>query len=42
MATLPGLAINTLRAAGHRTVATGLRHASYVPVTRPLDLLCIT
>ena len=39
MATLRNLAINTLRAAGHRNIAAGLRHASYEPFTRPLDLL---
>ncbi|MET8129301.1 ISAs1 family transposase [Streptomyces sp. NPDC005065] len=39
MATLRNLAINTLRAAGHQNVAAGLRHASYEPFTRPLDLL---
>jgi predicted transposase YbfD/YdcC len=41
MATLRNLAINTLRAAGHRNIAAGLRHASYEPFTRPLDLLGI-
>lgn len=39
MATLRNLAINTLRAAGHHNIAAGLRHASYEPFTRPLDLL---
>lgn len=41
MATLRNLAINTLRAAGHRNIAAGLRHTSYEPFTRPLDLLGI-
>ena len=41
MATLRNLAINTLRAAGHRNIAAGIRHASYEPFTRPLDLLGI-
>ncbi|MEV0966514.1 ISAs1 family transposase [Streptomyces sp. NPDC049910] len=41
MATLRNLAINTLRAAGHHNIAAGLRHASYEPFTRPLDLLGI-
>ncbi|WP_404868093.1 ISAs1 family transposase [Kitasatospora griseola] len=41
MATLRNLAINTLRAAGHRNIAAGLRHVSYDPFTRPLDLLGI-
>ncbi|MFJ7593540.1 ISAs1 family transposase [Streptomyces sp. NPDC097617] len=41
MATLRNLAINTLRAAGHSNIAAGLRHASYEPFTRPLDLLGI-
>ncbi|MDH6138022.1 hypothetical protein P3T37_007468 [Kitasatospora sp. MAA4] len=41
MSTLRNLAINTLRAAGHRNIAAGLRHASYEPFTRPLDLLGI-
>ncbi|MFG2235938.1 hypothetical protein ACGFNX_39095 [Streptomyces sp. NPDC048723] len=39
MATLRNLAINKLRAAGHRNIASGLRHTSYEPFTRPLDLL---
>jgi predicted transposase YbfD/YdcC len=39
MATLRNLAINTLRDAGHSNIAAGLRHASYEPFTRPLDLL---
>ncbi|MFG2907470.1 ISAs1 family transposase [Kitasatospora sp. NPDC048286] len=38
MATLRNLAINALRAAGHRNMAAGLRHTSYEPFTRPLDL----
>ncbi|WP_327286493.1 ISAs1 family transposase (plasmid) [Streptomyces sp. NBC_00597] len=41
MATLRNLAINTVRTAGHQNVAAGLRHASYEPFTRPLDLLGI-
>ncbi|MGW4897386.1 ISAs1 family transposase [Kitasatospora sp. NPDC004240] len=41
MATLRNLAINALRTAGHRNIAAGLRHASYEPFTRPLDLLGI-
>ncbi|MFF8618555.1 ISAs1 family transposase [Streptomyces sp. NPDC015350] len=41
MATLRNLAINTLRAAGHRNIAAGLRHTSCEPLTRPLDLLGI-
>ena len=41
MATLRNVAINALRAAGHRNIAAGLRHASYEPFTRPLDLLGI-
>lgn len=41
MSTLRNLAINSLRAAGHRNIAAGLRHASYEPFTRPLDLLGI-
>ncbi|MEJ8632157.1 ISAs1 family transposase [Streptomyces sp. MS2.AVA.5] len=39
MATLRNLAINTLRDAGHRSIAAGLRETSYTPFTRPLDLL---
>ncbi|MGW7674528.1 hypothetical protein ACWGJX_47100 [Streptomyces sp. NPDC054775] len=39
MATLRNLAINTLRDAGHRSIAAGLREVSYTPLTRPLDLL---
>ncbi|WP_331734443.1 hypothetical protein [Streptomyces sp. NBC_00887] len=39
MATLRNLAINKLRAAGHRNIAAGLRHTSYEPFIRPLDLL---
>lgn len=38
MATLRNLAINTLRAAGHHSIATGLRQLSYRPFTRPLEL----
>ncbi|MEU9047778.1 MULTISPECIES: ISAs1 family transposase [unclassified Kitasatospora] len=41
MATLRNLAINTLRRHGHRNIAAGLRHVSYDPFTRPLDLLDI-
>ncbi|MFD9418826.1 ISAs1 family transposase [Streptomyces goshikiensis] len=39
MATLRNLAINTLRDAGHHSIAAGLREVSYTPFTRPLDLL---
>ncbi|MEV0505687.1 ISAs1 family transposase [Streptomyces spectabilis] len=39
MATPRNLAINTLRDAGHRNIAAGLREVSYTPFTRPLDLL---
>lgn len=39
LATLRNLAINKLRDAGHRNIASGLRRTSYEPVTRPLDLL---
>lgn len=39
MATLRNLAINTLRDAGHRSIAAGVRETSYAPFTRPLDLL---
>jgi predicted transposase YbfD/YdcC len=39
MATLRNLAINTLRDAGHSSIAAGLREVSYEPFTRPLDLL---
>ncbi|MFE9255130.1 ISAs1 family transposase [Streptomyces sp. NPDC006879] len=41
MATLRNLTINTLRQHGHRNIAASLRHASYDPVNRPLDLLNI-
>lgn len=41
MATLRNLAINTLRQHGHHNIAAGLRHASYDPFNRPLDLLDI-
>lgn len=41
MAALRNLAINTLRRHGHRSIAAGLRHVSYEPFTRPLDLLDI-
>jgi predicted transposase YbfD/YdcC len=41
MATLRNLAINMLRQHGHRNIAAGLRHASYDPFSRPLDLLGI-
>ncbi|MGW1506736.1 ISAs1 family transposase [Streptomyces mirabilis] len=41
MSTLRNLAINALRAAGHRNIAAGIRHVSYEPFTRPLDLLGI-
>ncbi|MFD1313536.1 hypothetical protein, partial [Streptomyces kaempferi] len=36
------LRINTLRDAGHRSIAAGLREVSYTPFTRPLDLLGLT
>ncbi|MFB6513343.1 hypothetical protein ACFWB2_30070 [Streptomyces virginiae] len=39
MATLRNLAINTLRGAGCRSIAAGLREVFYTPFTRPLDLL---
>ncbi|MCF4136466.1 ISAs1 family transposase [Streptomyces sp. Tue 6430] len=39
MATLRTLAIDTLRRAGNRSIAAGLREISYAPHTRPLDLL---
>ncbi|MET8518437.1 ISAs1 family transposase [Streptomyces sp. NPDC005077] len=39
MATLRNFAISTLRTAGHRSIAAGLRHLSYQPHTRPLDLI---
>lgn len=42
MATLRNLAINALRAAGHHSIAAGIRHASYEPSNRPLDLLGIS
>ncbi|MET9518505.1 hypothetical protein [Streptomyces sp. NPDC002994] len=38
MATLRNYAINTLRSVGHHNIAAGLRHLSYRPHTRPLDL----
>ncbi|WP_327710584.1 ISAs1 family transposase [Streptomyces sp. NBC_00464] len=41
MAALRNLAINTLRDHGHHSIAAGLRHLSYEPFTRPLDLLQI-
>jgi predicted transposase YbfD/YdcC len=41
MATLRNLAINTLRQHGHHNIAAGLRHTSYEPFSRPLDLLGI-
>ena len=41
MATLRNLAINTLRDHGHTSIPAGLRHISYEPFTRPLDLLDI-
>ncbi|MFD5513725.1 ISAs1 family transposase [Streptomyces sp. NPDC127051] len=41
MATLRNLAINTLRQHGHHNIAAGLRHASYDPFNRPLNLLNI-
>ncbi|MEV0638959.1 transposase [Streptomyces sp. NPDC050619] len=39
MATLRSFAINRLRAAGHHTIAAGLRDLPYEPFTRPLALL---
>ncbi|MEC4019185.1 ISAs1 family transposase [Streptomyces sp. H27-D2] len=42
MATLRSLAINLLRADGHTNIAAGLRHMSYEPFNRPLDILGIT
>jgi hypothetical protein len=39
MATLRSFAISTLRAAGHHSIAAGLREVSYMPFTRPLDLI---
>ena len=42
MATLRNLAINTLREHDHHSIAAGLRHVSYEPFTRPLDLLDIS
>ncbi|MFC9640885.1 hypothetical protein ACFTZF_20335 [Streptomyces mirabilis] len=41
MSTLRNLAINALRAAGHHNIAADIRHVSYEPFTRPLDLLGI-
>ncbi|WP_107059173.1 hypothetical protein [Streptomyces sp. NRRL B-1347] len=41
MATLRSFAISTLRAAGHHSIAAGLREASYTPLTRPLDLITL-
>ncbi|WP_308303843.1 ISAs1 family transposase [Streptomyces sp. CB02959] len=41
MSTLRNLAINALHAAGLRNIAAGIRHVSYEPFTRPLDLLGI-
>ncbi|MFI6151385.1 transposase [Kitasatospora sp. NPDC051170] len=41
MATLRNLATNTLRQHGYRNIAAGLRHVSYDPFTRPLDLLSL-
>ncbi|WP_444545301.1 ISAs1 family transposase [Streptomyces candidus] len=39
MATLRNLAMNTLRDAGHHSIAAGLREVSYTPFVCPLDLL---
>ena len=39
MATLRSFAISILRAAGHRSIAAGLREVSYTPFTSPLDLI---
>ncbi|MEV6654979.1 hypothetical protein [Streptomyces sp. NPDC051219] len=41
MATLRNPAISTLRQHGHRNIAAGIRHVSYDPFNRPLDLLNI-
>lgn len=41
IATLRNLAINTLRTAGHTSIAAGLRTVSYAPFTRPLNLLSL-
>jgi predicted transposase YbfD/YdcC len=41
MATLCSFAISTLRAAGHRSIAAGLREVSYTPFTHPLDLISL-
>ncbi|GGV45303.1 hypothetical protein GCM10010495_73520 [Kitasatospora herbaricolor] len=38
MATRRDLAIKTFRRHGHRNIAAGLRHVSYDPFNRPLDL----
>ncbi|WP_162625114.1 hypothetical protein [Streptomyces cadmiisoli] len=38
-ATLRSFAINTLRTAGHHSIAAGPREASYTPFIRPLDLI---
>lgn len=38
MATLRNFAINTLRDAGHRSIAAGLREVSYTPFTRLLGM----
>ncbi len=39
MATLRNFAISILRRAGHHSIAAALRHLSYQPHTRPLDLI---
>ncbi|WP_222109790.1 hypothetical protein [Streptomyces cupreus] len=39
MATLRNYANGTLRRAGHHNIAAALRHVSYRPHTRPLDLI---
>ncbi|MFF1478087.1 hypothetical protein ACFVYD_11010 [Streptomyces sp. NPDC058301] len=39
MATFRNLAVNTLRSAGHRSIAAALQEVSYAPFSRPLDLL---
>jgi predicted transposase YbfD/YdcC len=39
MATLRNFTISALRTADHRSIAAGLRHLSYQPHTRPLDLI---
>ncbi|MCX5328778.1 hypothetical protein [Streptomyces sp. NBC_00140] len=38
----PDLAVDTLRQAGHQSIATALLHVSHQPFTRPLDLLSMS